>query len=137
MKCVCSTARHAARVLTRYYEQELRPANVTPAQFELLSTLHFRPGISQSNLAEAVGAEQTTLSRNIKLLMSRKQVVSATSKEDHRQSAYRLSKEGEAVWLSALPHWERAQANMRQLLGSEWNMVMAALNTLRNATPNR
>ena len=133
MKCLCAGTRHAARLLTRYYEEELRPANVTPAQFELLGTLSARPTLPQSELAKNLSLDQTTLSRNLKVLIGRKWVKRAPSDGDRRQAIYTLTAEGRKVWDHALPCWQRAQARMQQNLGSEWQAVWSALERLISA----
>ncbi len=133
MKCLCAGTRHAARLLTRYYEEELRPANLTPAQFELLSTLAARPVWSQSDLAEFLDLDQTTLSRNLKILIERKWVKRSASVKDQRQACYSLAAEGRKAWQAALPHWERAQAAMQQNLGADWQVVWSALERLTSA----
>ena len=127
MRCLCASTRHAARLLTRYYEEELRPANLTPAQFELLGTIFARKDVTQSDLAEALSLDQTTLSRNLQILIDRKWVKRMPSLSDKRQAVYTLAHEGQKAWRSALPHWRRAQARMKQNLGSDWETVWSAL----------
>ena len=133
MKCLCAGTRHAARLLTRYYEGQLRPVNLSPAQFELLGTLSARPGLSQSDLAEALSLDQTTLSRNLKVLIGRRWIKRGASAEDRRQVIYTLTEEGRKGWRDALPHWSRAQAHMQEKLGSDWQTVWSALQRLTNA----
>ena len=133
MKCLCASTRHAARLLTRYYEEELRPANLTPAQFELLSTLTARPDWSQADLAEFLDLDQTTLSRNLKILIERKWVKRSASTKDQRQACYALTAEGRKAWQTALPYWEKAQSHMKQNLGSDWQSVLSVLDRLTNA----
>ena len=133
MRCLCASTRHAARLLTRYYEEELRPAHLTPAQFELLSVLSARPGLSQSDLAKALDLDQTTLSRNLKVLISRKWIKHGASPQDRRQASYTLSAEGHKAWRYAVPYWQHAQTHMQQKLGSDWQTVWSALDRLINA----
>ena len=130
MNCLCASTRHAARLLTRVYEESLAQADVTPAQFELLGTIAARPGLPQTKLAEALGLDQTTLSRNLRLLLTRKWVQRTSSSEDRRQAAYTLSEAGRRAWQRALPYWQRAQDHLHAKLGSDWQMVWFALDRL-------
>jgi DNA-binding MarR family transcriptional regulator len=117
MRCYCAGTRQVARRLTRLYEAELRPVGVNPAQFELMANLQGRPGTSQAELAAAMDVDQTTLSRNLKLLAGLGWVLSRISKQDGRRLEYRLSAEGLKVLQQALPCWERAMAKVRDGLG--------------------
>jgi DNA-binding MarR family transcriptional regulator len=130
MKCLCASTRHAARLLTRRYEEALRPADLTPAQFELLGTMIARPKLPQSDLAEALSLDQTTLSRNLKILIGRGWVKRSAAENDQRQALYALTEKGRGMWRTALPCWENAQAEMRHSLGSDWEAVWSALEKL-------
>ncbi len=134
MKCLCATLRHSARLLTRYYEKELQPTGLTVAQFETLSTLHARPGIPQSDLAAALDLDQTTLSRNLRLLIERAWIQRAESTADRRRLSYMLTPQGKKVWRAAVPHWQRAQDQMQQSLGSAWPSLWQSLEHLSTRT---
>ncbi len=133
MDCLCLSTRHAARSLTRLYEEHLRPCNLTPPQFGLLSMLVERPGLSQQDLAEVLDLDQTTLSRNLKLLIANKWIAGKRSKEDRRQTCYAATPGGLDVQRHALPHWNRAQQHMRETLGGDWETAFAILRRLSGA----
>jgi DNA-binding MarR family transcriptional regulator len=133
MNCLCARTRQAARQLTRLYEEHLRCVNLTSAQFELLSVIAARSGISQSDLAVELSAEQSTLSRNLKILINRKWVNSGGSAEDRRQATYSLSPMGRKTWLRAVPHWQRAQDEIQEKLGSNWESVWSTIDYLSRA----
>lgn len=133
MKCLCASTRHASRLLTRYYEEQLRPANLTPAQFELLGTLSARPSLSQSDLAEALSLDQTTLSRNLRILIGRNLAKRSASVKDRRQTCYVLTAEGRKTWRDAGPYWQHAQDHMQQKLGNDWQTIWSVLERLTSA----
>ncbi len=133
MKCFCASTRHAARLLTRHYEEELRPADVTPAQFELLGMISGRSSLSQSEIAQILSLDQTTLSRNLKILIERGWVTRSAFPKDSRRVVYTISKKGKAVFRQALPLWQRAQASIEQTLGSEREAVWSTLDRLISA----
>ena len=130
MRCYCAKTRQVARRLTRFYEAELRPAGVNPAQFELMSNLKGRPGASQAELATAMDVDQTTLSRNLKLLVGQGWVSSGASAIDGRRVEYQLTAEGQKVYRRAVPCWERAMKQVREGLGVEAEEVFGALDRL-------
>ena len=133
MKCFCARTRHAARLLTRHYEEELRHVHVTPTQFELLGTVLGRPNLSQAEIAQALSLDQTTLSRNLKILIGRNWVTQGGSPEDSRRVVYTISQKGKDVFGEALPLWQRAQDSIEQTLGSERERVWSTLDRLIGA----
>jgi DNA-binding MarR family transcriptional regulator len=133
VKCFCATTRRAARLLSRYYEDCLRPAGLTPAQFELMETLGRRPELSQVALAEALCLDQTTLSRNLKILIAREWVSTSLSPTDKRQARYGVTAAGKEVWRLAVPHWRAAQEHVERSLGSDWPAVMERLELTTSA----
>ncbi len=116
MQCYCATVRRLSRRLTKMYEQELSAVGMNAAQYELMSHLKARPGSSQGSLAVSVDIDQTTLSRNLKLLMEQGRVVSVVSKTDARRVEYRLSAEGVRDLKAAVPCWKRAMTRVEREL---------------------
>ena len=119
-----------ARRLTRLYEAELRHAGMNPAQFELMSWLRGRPRVSQSELAEMMDVDQTTLSRNLKLLIAQGWIMSDVEKNDRRCAEYRLSGEGRKALQRAMPHWQAATDRMSRALGVDAENIGAVLERL-------
>jgi DNA-binding MarR family transcriptional regulator len=116
MQCYCAAARRVARRLTRMFEAALEPAGMSPAQFELLSYLQARAGASQTEVAEALDLDQTTLSRNLRGLVTRRWVESAAGVQDRRLAVYRLSADGVSALRAALPLWQRATETVESAL---------------------
>ena len=103
---------------------------MNPPQFELMSWLQGRPRVSQSELAEMMDVDQTTLSRNLKLLIAQGWVISDVAKRDRRCAEYRLSAEGLRVLQRAMPHWQAATDSMRRALGVDAENIGAVLERL-------
>ena len=133
MNCFCASARQVARLLTRFYTEELGPAGITPAQFELLGLISHRPGLSQVEIAEKLSLDQTTLSRNLKPMIARRWIKRGTSHEDSRSAVYALSDKGAGIFRDAYPLWRRAQARIERFLGSEGEIVHLTLERLKKA----
>ena len=66
--CLCLASRRAARRITRVYDRELRPYGLRVTQFTVLVMLSLRGALTISELAKALGAERTTLTRNLALI---------------------------------------------------------------------
>jgi len=132
MSCLCATTRLAARSVTRVYEAEFRAAGLKAPQFWLLAELYQRKKrASQVELLRDAAIDQTTLSRNLAVLVRRKWV---KSEARGRERLYGLTPEGRAMVVRAQSHWKKAQEKMRKALGADWETVFDALNKLAAAT---
>ena len=118
------------------YEAELREAGMNPAQFELMSNLQGRPRSSQSELAAVLDVDQTTLSRNLKLLLGQEWVSVTASAKDGRRGEYQLTAEGRKALRRAMPCWERAMRQVNEALGADAESVWLALDGLSAAATN-
>ena len=77
-------------------------------------------------LAEKVGMERTTLTRNLRLLMRAKWVAAAIGK-DRRQHLLQLTAAGRRKLVRSLPLWEEAQHQFLSQIGSESLQELRAL----------
>ena len=66
--CTCNNLRKAARAVTQYYDDALRPSGIRATQFSLLSAIKEFGTVSIGALAEESVMDRTTLTRNLKLL---------------------------------------------------------------------
>ncbi len=116
--CACANLRKAARVVTQAYDAALRPAGLKTTQFTLLAVLSRRGAMAISRLAEAMGMDRTTLTRNLGPLLARG-LVRASDGADRRVREIAATPAAEALVAEALPLWRRAQARLVTVLGRE------------------
>lgn len=110
--CLCFAARRAARVITQRYDQALRGTGLRATQFTLLVVLSTRRDPpSLSFVADAMGMERTTLTRNLKTLVARGYVKDAPS-DDLRTRKLQITARGRQAAVKALPKWRKAQTAM-------------------------
>ena len=67
--CACFAVRRAARVITQHYDRALRPSGLRATQFTLLTMLGVGGPLPLSRVADRLGMERTTLTRNLKALI--------------------------------------------------------------------
>src|SRR5215469_10102342 len=84
VECLCLASRRAARRITRVYDRELRPHGLRATQFTILVMLSLRGATPIGELAEALGAERTTLTRNLALIEAEAWVKIQLDEEDAR-----------------------------------------------------
>lgn len=130
--CACAAVRHASRLITQIYEEELREHLAMP-QFALLSALHALPGCNQAALARRLDFDKTTLSRNLKLL-EKNGWIEYTASDDRRERGYRLTPTGAKLLASAKPGWKRAQSRLRAAMkASQWDAMWETFGNITDA----
>lgn len=129
--CVAQALRRAARKVTRRYEAALRPAGLTMGQFTILAALARPEAVALTALADQLGMDRTTLTRDLAPLERRGLVASSPSRKDRRVRAIGLTKDGRARLAEATPLWRRAQAESRRRLAlSDWTGMRRDLDRL-------
>jgi DNA-binding MarR family transcriptional regulator len=118
LPCMCAMFRRASRILTQLYEDELRPAGLRATQFTVLQALFLSGEVTQRKLGQILAMDSTTLTRTLST-MGRHGWIAKRRGQDRREWRMRLSKAGETQFKDALPHWERAQTQLRRQLGDK------------------
>ena len=107
-RCLCFRSRRTARLITRDFDAALAPTGLKATQLTLLCAVALRPDLGMTELAELLGLEQSTLSRNIALLRDRG-LVRKQPAADKRQRHLALTKKGRTLAAKAYPLWQGAQ----------------------------
>jgi DNA-binding MarR family transcriptional regulator len=128
--CVCNKTRMAARVVTRIYDEALRPVRLRASQFALLVALGDEGAMSIAALAKVMAMDRSTLTRNLRPLETGGFV--ARGDEGWRRSkSVEITAKGRARLRQGLPRWESAQREMLRRLGpSNWSRVQTGLDLL-------
>ena len=124
LPCTCATLRRAARALTQFYEEALRPAGLRSSQLTLLQVLARAGEVTQGEIGHILAMDSTTLTRTL-AIMSRRGWIAKHRGKDRREWRFRLAPAGKARLEAALPRWEQVQERLRQRLGRErWNALL-------------
>jgi DNA-binding MarR family transcriptional regulator len=134
--CVCHKSRMAMRSVTRAYDEALRPTGLRATQLLLLVAIAAEGAVSISALANAMGMDRTTLTRNVEPL--EKEGLIQRGEEGWRRSrSLKLTGAGRSLMSRAIPLWEAAQRDLRGKLGEkDWAAVHTVLERLIGATDN-
>jgi DNA-binding MarR family transcriptional regulator len=107
-QCACSAARRKSRELTRFYEHSMRGSGLRAAQFTLLATLIQTGPMPATRLADFLGLDRTTLTRNLRPL-HRDGHVTIEDGADRRVHKVSITAKGAEAAERAYPAWRRAQ----------------------------
>jgi len=107
---------------------QLAALDLSPAQFSVLAVIGANAGLSQAELAGALGIERARLVRLLHRLERRGLTQRLPSKADGRRHALRLTRSGERVLARAKVLSERHEAGLRQRFGAErYRQLLEAL----------
>ena len=126
-ECTGFGVRKASRALGRLYDEAMAPTGLRGTQFDLLVALSIAEEAPLLRVAEELGLDRTTLTRNLAPL-ERDGLVESAPGPDRRMRLLRLTERGRETLNAALPHWERTQKRVVAALGKKrWRALMAGL----------
>ncbi|OWY64609.1 MarR family transcriptional regulator [cyanobacterium TDX16] len=125
--CTCFNLRKATRVVTQFFDEQLKPSGLLITQFTILVAIAQISSGTINDLADRLVMDRTTLTRNLKPLQ-REGFVTIQLGEDRRIRIVSLTAKGRDTLATALPLWEQAQTSVIDGLGKQqWNSLLIAL----------
>lgn len=129
--CVAQTLRRASRLVSRRYEDLLRPFDLTASQYTILNALSDSQGLPQGRIAQVLGFEQTTFTRLVKTLEKRGLISIQPDPDDRRGRLLQKTPAGQALYEKAFSQWELAQqASFERLTDNDWQTLKTILSKL-------
>ena len=108
--------RLAERLTTRHVEARLRAVDLSVAEFALMLQIAAARDDTVSSLAQRLGLDQSTLSRNLRALARRGLAEVVVAETDLRRRAVWLTEKGATRLEAALPVWREADAELAAVL---------------------
>ena len=116
LPCYCATLRQAARSVTTLYESVLADSGLHLTQYTALQVLDGAPNLTTTELADAIGIDQTTATRTLALIRKSRLVANAPG-NDRRERRWALTPAGEAMVRKMRPAWAAAQQAFEKHVG--------------------
>jgi DNA-binding MarR family transcriptional regulator len=116
--CACLNFRKASRAVTQLFDEVLRPSGLRSTQFVILVGIYLYGPVTSSDLARDLVMDRSSLTRNLRPLLSRRLVRHVQGK-DRRKRPLSLTPRGKSKMLRAVPLWEQAQGRFVRQLGSQ------------------
>lgn len=114
--CSCHRLRKLTRLMTQRYDLALSPAGINVNQYAILRRAEREPRAIGA-LAETLGMDRSTLSRDLKHLVAAGWIRLIASKADARQRLVALTPRGRRVIAQAEPLWRVTQSGIEQQMG--------------------
>lgn len=116
--CTCFRVRSAARRVTQIYSKHLAPTGLRISQFSLLGFVTAQGPVTITELADLLATDRTTLTRNLRPLLSSGVIERATA-ADKRRHELVATPAGRALFKRALPLWAEAEQEVRLAMGTK------------------
>src|SRR5215472_11118146 len=117
--CAGWNSRLAARRITQFLERRMIGSGLTIAQFGLMAQIAAASDDTLGALAERLGLDQSSLSRNLHALERDGLVEIAVVERDQRRRAVWLTENGARRLEAAMPVWRSAHAALAEVLEPE------------------
>lgn len=125
--CVCFNLRWVTRVVTQFYDVELRRHGIRPTQTPVLIALVAKPSWSMEELSDWLGMERTTLVRNLRPLERDGLLNIARTGRDGRVTLS-ITDKGKTEIETFRPAWRAAQRAVVKTLGEDrWSSILSDL----------
>ena len=125
--CVCFNLRRVTRVVTQFFDAEMRRYGIRPTQGSILAALMAKDSWSMDELSECLGMERTTLVRNLRPLQ-RDGWVQAGGGGRGRRVELAITDTGRKQIEKLAPAWKSAQNAVVKTLGDQrWSAILSDL----------
>jgi DNA-binding MarR family transcriptional regulator len=124
--CIATRVRQLSRIVTRVYDDALRPLGITASQFTLLTQLAQQDAITAVEIGFSLDIEKSTLSRTLRRLLNDGHLV-MDPPAGRRGRGLHLTAKGQSVIREAYPVWLAAQQRAIAVLGPESRVVLDRL----------
>ena len=129
--CIASNIGRANRIVGRIFEDAFRDVGISAPQFALLVSLAIAPGSTAGDLAETLGSDPSTVSRNTELMVKRG-LIAVEPGADRRVRTYYLTDDGDDTVQACVPRWKTAQRTALKQIGRPyWRDIRRRLRRLR------
>jgi DNA-binding MarR family transcriptional regulator len=130
--CTCFKLRKLTRTMSRLYDQHMATVGLKTTQYSVLTNAA-RAALPVAELADRLGTERTTLTRNLKPLIEA-QWITLEPGADSRQRIVTLTDAGRVKVKEAYVAWRAAQTEFENLLGAD---AVRSLHAQLDATLNQ
>ncbi len=133
--CLATRVRQLSRIITRVYDDAMRPLGITASQYTLLAQLAARDSITAVEIGHDLDIEKSTLSRNLKRLLALGHI-NMDPPAGRRGRGLHLTAKGQTVLKEAFPIWQDAQKRTIGAIGADSrNMLDSLLHQAEKLAP--
>ncbi|MBZ9686753.1 MarR family winged helix-turn-helix transcriptional regulator [Clostridium estertheticum] len=128
--CACGNLRKTTRAITQFYDKMLKPTGLKSTQCLLLLDISRNENISVSSLGNILLMDQSTVTRNVKLLIKSGYIDIKKEEQDSRKKCITITNKGLKTLEVAIPLLKKAQSKIEDGIGKE--RIEELLKTLKD-----
>ncbi|MCB2313349.1 MarR family winged helix-turn-helix transcriptional regulator [Clostridium tagluense] len=128
--CACGNLRKTTRTITQFYDKMLKPTGLKGTQCLLLLDISLNENISVSSLGNILLMDQSTVTRNVKLLITGGYIDIKKEEQDSRKKCITITNKGLKTLEVAIPILKKAQSKIEDGIGKE--RIEELLKTLKD-----
>jgi DNA-binding MarR family transcriptional regulator len=127
-ECIAMRVRLLNRVVTKLYDDCLRPWGLRTAQMNILVAVSLMKSASPSEIEHRLCLEKSTVSRNV-ARMRRRGWLEVVPGKDGRSHHLQVTAQGVKLLNKATGAWQQAQEQAGSMLGREGMMALSLIET--------
>lgn len=117
-ECIAVRLRKLNRIVTNIYDDAFRPLNLKVSQMNILVATAKMGTARPTDVCELLNLDVSTLSRNVER-MKQRGWLQVVPELDGRSQPFQLTAQGHKLLEDAIPAWNNAQEQVKQLLGHD------------------
>ncbi len=126
-ECLLGRARKLNRMLTRIYDDELRPFGLKASQLNLLVVVAKIGPIRRIDIGKRLHLDPSTLTRNLKIMLANGWIEEMANGEDGRGLPVLVTAKGRDLLNQIGPSWQKAQNRVQHLIGDDGAALLLRL----------
>lgn len=134
--CVCFNLRMVTRIVTKFFDAEMRRHGIRPTQGTILLALNGKSAWSMAELSDFLGMDRTTLVRNLQPLQ-RDGFAKSTGGGRGSRVEVSITAKGRKKVEEGMASWRAAQSAVVHTLGEQrWSAILSDLQAAAKVLKN-
>lgn len=125
--CINLSLKKADRIINSVYNRHLSECGLSASQFSTLRVINFVGMCSSQVIQDILILDQTTLSRNLKKMVSDGLIGVKEDKNDRRRRLLSLTAKGKTLCDAGEKRWNEAQTEIKSVLGERMASMVIEL----------
>jgi len=130
--CLGLQLKLTTNIMTQEHNKYLKPYGISNEQGLLLKYVHDMPGVTQTQIAEELNKDKTTIARMIDTLVKRGKLERRVSDEDRRAFHIYVTKDTKKKVEELTPLFEKNQEELKKIIKKEdYETTLKVLNQIK------
>ena len=131
-KCIGLQLKLTKNIMESEYNKYLKEFGISNEQGLLLKLVYEMPGCTQTQLAEFLHKDKTTITRMIDTLVKKEKLMRTIAKEDRRIHKIYVTKNTSQKVKEISPIFEKREEELREIIGEEnYEITLKVLNQIK------